>query len=108
MQTLKRHELRQQQRDQQRKTTTYNFNPEQIKQMVRSQIDKEIFGLRKEAAVDFTAALCLVMHDKYGWRKKRLTRFLMQLQTQYECIKQGYVTQDEIVKEVEKMGVKII
>lgn len=108
MQTLKRHELRQQQREQQRKTITYNLNQDQVRQMVLDQMDKEIYNIRKKAAIDLTAAFCLVMHDKHGWRKKRLTRFLMQLQTQYECIVEKFVTQDEIVKEVEKMGVKII
>lgn len=58
--------------------------------------------IREQTALESTENLMyiamLVLHDKFGFGKKRLTRFYNGMSTHSECINKDFVQMDEIKK----------
>lgn len=56
--------------------------------------------------------LCLpmiVLHDKYGWGKKRLSDFMNHVLEQYDSFNKNFITLDDLWNTIEKeTGVKMI
>lgn len=74
------------------KTPTYNFTLEQIEAMKRQAVDDAV-----RAVLELTLGLpAMVMRDKHGWGKKRLSRLADEILKLYESYDQGYLTLQDI------------
>lgn len=57
----------------------------------------------------FRAAICLYMHDKHGFGKKRLLNLLDELEKTLEAYKEGLLSIDDMIDTLKKeTGVEII
>ena len=51
----------------------------------------------------------IVLHDKYGWGKKRLSDFMNHVLEQYDSFNKNFITLDDLWNTIEKeTGVKLI
>lgn len=83
-------------REQEKKNAVYQLTREQIEQMkyeVRYQTLKEDIKIIENIMY---SAFIIALHDKEGFGKTRINRTLMHAMEQLECIKQGYLTKEEL------------
>lgn len=53
--------------------------------------------------------LMIVLRDKYGWDKKRLSDFIDHVLEQYDSFNKNFITLDDLLNTIEKeTGVKLI
>ncbi|MFX1296582.1 MAG: hypothetical protein ACFFD2_17215 [Promethearchaeota archaeon] len=51
---------------------------------------------------------CLwTMHSRYGWGKKRLNQFLVELIQEHKCINEKYLSDEDIEKGLKDIGVTV-
>jgi hypothetical protein len=79
--------------------------------------NEDVTRIKQDAAQEaidkaFVLMLCLpmiVLHDKYGWGKKRLSDFMDYALELYDSFEKDYVTLDDLWDTIEKeTGVKLI
>lgn len=79
--------------------------------------NEDVTRIKQDAAQEaidkaFVLMLCLpmiVLHDKYGWDKKRLSDFMDYALELYDSFEKDYVTLDDLWDTIEKeTGVKLI
>lgn len=72
-------------------------------------LDKERRKIRDEAVKWAFVVIFTVMHDKYGWRQKRLKRLYQQIDYVADSVVKGYVKLDDMAKELEtRMGIRFV
>lgn len=72
-------------------------------------LDKERRKIRDEAVNYAFVVIFTVMHDKYGWRHKRLKRLYEQINYVADSIIKGYVKLEDMMKELEdRMGIRFV
>ena len=95
-----------------KKTATYNFTQEQL----HAEINKGIDKFREEIRDDVTDKALrviayvplIVLHDKWGFGKKRLQDFMYEFAEQVECLKKEYVSFDDMIAAIkEETGLNV-
>lgn len=66
--------------------------------------ESELLG---NALLGLTSAFVISLHDECGFGKKRITQVLNRVNKQYEQMRDGYITMEDLVKWVEDYGVSI-
>ena len=74
------------------KTPTYNFTLAQIEQ-IKQQAAREAVHCIMELTLGFPV---MVLHDKRGWRHKRLDDFINDVLELYDSYEKGYLTLEDI------------
>lgn len=108
---MNRQEKRRQEREAQKSTVTYNINPAQLQKIIEERVQERILEnvgkIRKDVILNMSAATCLVLHDKQGWGRVRLQRFLEEVIKQFNCVTEGYVTTNEMIDMCKEFGILI-
>jgi hypothetical protein len=83
------------------KQKTLNFTEQTLKNAIAKEMVQTIEKERMQATtktVDLMLAIITIaMHDCLGFRKKRLNKLLLKIQSQFECIEAGTVSADELL-----------
>lgn len=99
-----RAEYRRQKREQSKSSKIYNMTPIQIRNLKDQATDKAV----NKAFVLMLGFPLIVLHDKFGYGKKRLERFIDELLKQYEAFDEGRITLDDLMETIEaETGVKV-
>jgi hypothetical protein len=95
-----------------KKVATYTFTQEQL----HAEINKGIDKFREEIRDDVTDKALrviayvplIVLHDKWGFGKKRLQDFIYEFAEQVECLKKEYVSFDDMIAAIkEETGLNV-
>lgn len=86
------------------KVPTYHFTQEQL----HAEINKGIDKFREEIRDDVTNKALrviayvplIVLHDKWGFGKKRLEKFLYEFAEQIDCLENKYVEFDDMIEAI--------
>jgi hypothetical protein len=80
---------------------TLNFTEQTLKNAIAKEMVQSLEKERVQATtktVDLMLAIItIIMHDYHGFRKKRLNKLLLKIQSQFECIDSGTVSADELL-----------
>lgn len=60
----------------------------------------------RNAISAITAACVVTLHDRNGWKKKRLNRFMKQVTEQFMLMKDNFVTVDDFVNWCKEYGIE--
>jgi hypothetical protein len=66
-----------------------------MEMLVREEWAKEKERVEQLIVANMFAASCLVLHDKFGFGKKRCNRFLGELQAQFELARDKFVSLED-------------
>lgn len=102
---MNRAERRRLKRSQESDNATYTLRNEDVTRIKQD-------AAREAVYTAFTMMLGLpviVLHDKYGWGKKRLSDFMDYVLEQYDSFNKNFITLDDLWNTIEKeTGVKLI
>ena len=87
---------------------TYNMTEWQVKQKTVEAMQEELAKIRKETSAEVTekviSAMVIALHDTYGFKRKRLNRWIKKAYSIFSCLDAGTVTledlQDECINEL--------
>ncbi len=96
---MNRQQIRNQQRLEAKKQNTYNYTPEQIDKMIREHNARTIKAIY--------SVVSIVLHDKFGWGQKRISKMLEESIKQFNCVTERHVTIEELNKICKTFGVEI-
>lgn len=78
------------------------------KNQIRKIKDQATDEAAKRAFVQMLGLPLIVLHDKFGYGKQRLERFIDELLKQYEEFDEGRITLDDLLETIEtETGVKV-
>lgn len=77
-----------------RKLAKKRISPEELKEIYYRTKEESI----KQAVNAYTLVACLVLHDKWGFGNKRLSKFLSQVNDTFDAIEKDYVSLKDIKK----------
>lgn len=102
---MNRAERRRQQKSQVKKEAVYSVKRGNLDYAKRAAADMAI-----DTAFKLMLGIpVMVLHDKYGFGKKRLPEFMDHVMELYDSFNRGYLTLDDIVECLEKeTGIKLI
>lgn len=101
---MKRAEIRRVHREQGKNSKIYHMTAAQI-QSLKEEATKDAAG---QAFVLMMGLPLIVLHDKFGYGRKRLQRFGDELMNQYESFDEGYITLNDLLETIEEeTGIKI-
>jgi hypothetical protein len=95
---MNRAERRRSARDQQQKQKTYVLTEEQIQQMKYQAVHEAM----KKTFLMFLSIPVMVLHDKFGFGKQRLTKFMDYCLVWYESVRDDETRLMELVKVAEE------
>lgn len=76
----------------------------QVSQELEKEFSKKMLPIAVlEALVIMLNMGCIVLHDDYGFGKKRLTKWADRVLDTWECVMENYVSIDELSEEVVRM-----
>ena len=83
------------------KQKTLNFTEQTLKNAIAKEmvqtVQKERFDATRKTVDLMLAIITIAMHDCHGFRKKRLHKLLLKIQSYFECIDAGTVSADELL-----------
>jgi len=84
------------------KDPVYNIKKSEIDRMVVEQVqairEKMTEDIALRVSTMFLAYCYVVLHDQFGYGKKRLLRFREEIDKLADCINEDYVTNSDLVK----------
>lgn len=93
----------------QAKEKKITLTPDQVRRISENHINREtdalILATMKASVRDLFSACILTLHDKEGFGKKRLNRFLENVNETFVDIGNGLITIDDVKKECEDIGI---
>lgn len=102
---MNRAERRRLKRNQESRNATYTLRNEDVTRIKQDAAQEAI----DKAFVLMLGLPMIVLHDKYGWGKKRLSDFMDYVLELYDSFEKDYVTLDDLWDTIEKeTGVKLI
>lgn len=102
---MNRSERRRLKRNQESCNATYTLRNEDVTRIKQDAAQEAI----DKAFVLMLGLPMIVLHDKYGWGKKRLSDFMDYVLELYDSFEKDYVTLDDLWDTIEKeTGVKLI
>ena len=102
---MNRAERRKLKRSQESGNATYTLRNEDVTRIKQDAAQEAI-----DKAFALTLGLpMIVLHDQYGWGKKRLSDFMDYVLDQYDSFNKDFITLDDLWNTIEKeTGVKLI
>lgn len=102
---MNRAERRRLKRSQESRNATYTLRNEDVTRIKQDAAQEAI----DKAFVLMLSLPMIVLHDKYGWGKKRLSDFMNHVLEQYDSFNKNFITLDDLWNTIEKdTGVKLI
>ena len=102
---MNRAERRRLKRNQESRNATYTLRNEDVTRIKQDAAQEAI----DKAFVLMLGLPMIVLHDKYGWSKKRLSDFMDHVLEQYDSFSKNFITLDDLRNAIEKKtGVKLI
>lgn len=102
---MNRAERRRLKRNQESRNATYTLRNEDVTRIKQDAAQEAI----DKAFVLMLSLPMIVLHDKYGWGKKRLSDFIDHVLEQYDSFNKNFITLDDLWNTIEKeTGVKLI
>ena len=102
---MNRAERRRLKRNQESCNATYTLRNEDVTRIKQDAAQEAI----DKAFVLMLGLPMIVLHDKYGWGKKRLYDFIDHVLEQYDSFNKNFITLDDLWNTIEKeTGVKLI
>ena len=102
---MNRSERRRLKRNQESCNATYTLRNEDVTRIKQDAAQEAI----DKAFVLMLGPPMIVLHDKYGWGKKRLSDFIDHVLEQYDSFNKNFITLDDLWNTIEKeTGVKLI
>lgn len=102
---MNRAERRRLKRSQESDNATYTLRNEDVTRIKQDAAQEAI----DKAFVLMLGLPMIVLHDKYGWGKKRLSNFMDYVLELYDSFEKDYVALDDLWDTIEKeTGVKLI
>jgi len=86
---------------------TYNMKPSAIHDNVKKELEKQRDAIITEAAASSIAATLLVLHDEFGFGKKRIQRFMTMYNDMFDSILKDYISFEDVKTELLKLGVNM-
>lgn len=84
---------------------TYTLRNEDVTRIKQDAAQEAI----NKAFILMLDLLMIVLRDKYGWDKKRLSDFIDHVLEQYDSFNKNFITLDDLLNTIEKeTGVKLI
>ncbi|EGS34218.1 hypothetical protein HMPREF9489_0602 [Finegoldia magna SY403409CC001050417] len=84
-----------------KKTATYNFTQEQLRAAISEGMEEYKDKIREEVTNQALRVIAyvplLVLHDKWGFGKKRLEKFLFEFAEQIDCLEKDYVGFEDMI-----------
>lgn len=102
---MNRAERRRLKRSQESGNATYTLKNEDVTRIKQDAAQEAI----NKAFILMLDLLMIVLRDKYGWDKKRLSDFIDHVLEQYDSFNKNFITLDDLLNTIEKeTGVKLI
>ena len=102
---MNRAERRRLKRNQESCNATYTLRNEDVTRIKQDAAQEAI----DKAFVLMLSLPMIVLHDKYGWGKKRLSDFIDHVLEQYDSFNKNFIALDDLWNTIEKeTGVKMI
>lgn len=98
------------------KTATYNFTKEQLNTYVLKEVDKIRDDIQEEVRADSEKAVfemligipVLVLHDRFGFGRGRITKFVKHVLNQVDSVDGGYYNLQDLRQTIfEETGVSL-
>ena len=103
---MSRAQIRREMRVERKQENTYTFTERQLREIIVKEIEKEQKRvgdkIRAYAIRDLSAGVIEVLRHKFGFGKKRISRFFSSLNDVFVAINDGEVTIDDIIEACEK------
>lgn len=95
-----------------KKTATYNFTQEQLRAAISEGMEEYKDKIREEVTNQALRVIAyvplIVLHDKWGFGKKRLEKFLYEFAEQIDCLENKYVGFDDMIATIkEETGLNV-
>ena len=95
-----------------KKVATYRFTQEQLHDEINKGIDKFREEIRDDVTDKALRVIAyvplIVLHDKWGFGKKRLEKFLYEFAEQIDCLENKYVGFDDMIAAIkEETGLNV-
>ena len=105
---IPRAERRRIEKEQAKANKTLNLTVKALDDMIKTARDEERIRIFKFVADYYSAAIALVLHDKWGFGHDRLVRVVGQINAMYESILDEYVDIEDIRKALlEETGIEL-
>ena len=102
---MNRAERRRLKRNQEKGNATYTLRNEDVTRIKQDAAQEAI----DKAFISMLGLPVMVLHDQYGWGKKRLSDFMDCVLEQLDSFNKDFITLDDLWKTIEKeTGVKLI
>lgn len=103
-----RKEMRRIEREKSKANKTLNMTRESLNGTIKAAREDERERVKKFIVTYYSASVALVLHDKWGFGQKRLTRVVGQINDLFESILLDYVSIEDIRKTLkEETGVDL-
>ena len=85
----------------------YNLKQSDIKNSVDTIVRDKTKEIQLEAVEQTLGIVCLCLNAEYGFGEKRLLRMISRVQKQYDCLRQGYITFNDVKMQMKDLGVTL-
>lgn len=90
-------------------------NPEELLEFLlkfenQEDIERDILTKKtmEETAKNYSIALAYTLNYKYGFGKKRLPKVMDEIAKTFDCFTSGHLDINDCVKELERVGIRIM
>lgn len=108
---MNRQEYRRKQREEEKLNIKVNYNvngknmqvqKDYIAKVIDEKVNANLQRVQQTFLSDMFAVLSIVLHDEYGFGHQRLTKILEKCNSQYACLKGGYITREQLFELCQK------
>ena len=95
-----RAERKRTEREQAKKTVTYNYTQDDLKRAVENALNEERSKIVGIVVHQYTCAVAIVLRDKLDFGRTRLLRTLEYINDTFDSIDKGYLSMEDIKKTI--------
>ena len=104
-----RAERKRAEREQAKKTVTYNYTKDDLERAVGKALNEERSKVVEFVVHQYTCAVAIVLRDKLDFGRTRLLRTLEQINDTFDSIDRGYLTMGDIKKAIsDETGIDLV
>lgn len=91
-----------------RKNGVNQMSKHELNRRIKKEMEKELLLTTRQTVDGYSAALAYCLHNKLGFGTKRAKRFLKYVNELFDSINSGYVSLEDVQKDVEeRLKIKI-